>query len=223
MALEKIFVALCSASPATWITPPEDNNEVFTMCHQDKDGSNSSKLARHDLNEFHVVRDGSHPWFICYQCFKILTDFYMFKQQCYENSLMLERQAENKHEERNISSSKITVKREKMDVEEPEIIVIPASKEEVDHNVHIQEGTLLEDNLEDAEISMLSEEEVNIKEDCDTEIPQMEVRLEGELLHEQDEHQKQVNVGEDASASQRYICEICYKGKRTQKGEEVKN
>ncbi|XP_071454450.1 zinc finger protein Xfin-like [Hetaerina americana] len=41
----------------------------------------------------------------------------------------------------------ITVKREKMDVEEPEIIVIPASKEEVDHNVHIQEGTLLESNL----------------------------------------------------------------------------
>ncbi|XP_071445136.1 uncharacterized protein [Hetaerina americana] len=172
----------------------------------------------------------------------------MFKQQCYENSLMLERQAENKHEERNISSSKITVKREKMDVEEPEIIVIPASKEEVDHNVHIQEGTLLEDNLEDAEISMLSEEEVNIKEDCDTEIPQMEVRLEGEVLHEQDaeinmpcqeevdikeecdadipqmqvrleeevlqeqdNHQTQDSVREEASASQQYVCEICYK------------
>ncbi|XP_071445609.1 uncharacterized protein [Hetaerina americana] len=67
------------------------------------------------------------------------------------------------------------------------------------------------DNLEDAEISMPSEEEVNIKEDFDTEIPQMEVRLEWEVLQEQDDYQIQVDAGEDASASQQYVCEICYK------------
>ncbi|XP_071455852.1 uncharacterized protein [Hetaerina americana] len=109
----------------------------------------------------------------------------MFKQQCYENSLILERQEENKQGDRNISRSKITVKKEELDVEEPVDIEIPASKELVDHNIQSQEETSLEDNLEDAEISVPSEEEVDIKEDCDTEIPQMEVRLEGEVLQEQ--------------------------------------
>ncbi|XP_071454420.1 uncharacterized protein [Hetaerina americana] len=68
----------------------------------------------------------------------------MFKQQCNDNSLILERQTECKQEEGNISSEKITVKKEEIDVEESEVIEIPASKEEVDHIIEIQEGTSLE-------------------------------------------------------------------------------
>ncbi|XP_071452274.1 uncharacterized protein [Hetaerina americana] len=135
----------------------------------------------------------------------------MFKQQCYENSLILERQTEIKLEEGNISRAKITVKREKIDVEDPEFIEVPAIKDEVDHNIQIQEGTSLEDPLEDAEISMISEEEVEIKEDFDADIPQMEVRLEGKVLQEQDKHRKQDDAGEETSATQLHLCEICNK------------
>ncbi|XP_071452272.1 uncharacterized protein [Hetaerina americana] len=151
---------------------------------ENDDAEQLVREAIEELLELKVVRDGINPWFICYQCFKILTDFYMFKQQCYENNLILERQAENKHEEGNISRSKFTVKRE-MEVEELEIIKSPVSKEEVDHNIQIEEGTSLKDPLEDAEISMISEEEVKIKEDFDADIPQIEVRLEGEVLQGQ--------------------------------------
>ncbi|XP_071445632.1 uncharacterized protein [Hetaerina americana] len=178
---------------------------------ENDDAEQLVREAIEELLELKVVRDGSHPWFICYQCFKILTDFYMFKQQCYENSLILERQTEIKLEEGNISRAKITVKREKIDVEDPEFIEIPAIKDEVDHNIQIQEGTSLEDHLEEAEVNMPSEEEVNIKEDCDTEIPQIEVRLEGEVLQEQDKHKKQDDAGEETLATQLHLCEICYK------------
>ncbi|XP_071454427.1 gelsolin-related protein of 125 kDa-like [Hetaerina americana] len=180
-----------------------------TLCPQTQflDAEEASAAAGACL----VVMDRINPWFICYQCFKILTDFYMFKQQCYENNLLLERQTEKKQEDRNISLAKITVKKEEIDVEESEVIEIPASKEEVDHNIEIQEGTSLEDHLADAEVNMPSEEEVEIKDDCDADIPQMKVRLGGEVLQEQDKHQKQDDAGEDASSTQLHVCEKCSK------------
>ncbi|XP_071442236.1 LOW QUALITY PROTEIN: zinc finger protein 271-like [Hetaerina americana] len=193
----------------------------YQYCQQDPQQSNSIIC----LGVSQVVMDRINPWFICYQCFKMLTDFYMFKQQCYENNLTLERQKKYKLEEGNISPEKVRVKREKMDVGEPvdieipasqdevnhniqiqeesslEVIVkrekmdvgepvdieIPASQDEVNHNIQIQEESSLEDNLEDAEINMPCQEEVDIKEDCDADIPQMQVRLEEEVLQEQGE------------------------------------
>ncbi|XP_071445684.1 zinc finger protein OZF-like [Hetaerina americana] len=67
------------------------------------------------------------------------------------------------------------------------------------------------DPLEYAEIYMPPEEEVHIKEDCDADIPQMEVRLGGNMLQEQDDYQKQDNAGENASATQPNVCKICNK------------
>ncbi|XP_071454448.1 uncharacterized protein [Hetaerina americana] len=111
---------------------------------ENDDAEQLVREAIEELLELKVVMDRINPWFICYQCFKMLTDFYMFKQQCYENNLLLERQREKKQEDRNIGRAKITVKKEEIDVEESEVIEIPASKEEVDHNIEIQEGTSLE-------------------------------------------------------------------------------
>ncbi|XP_071454443.1 uncharacterized protein [Hetaerina americana] len=111
---------------------------------ENDDAEQLVREAIEELLELKVVMDRINPWFICYHCFKILTDFYMFKQQCYENNLLLERQTEKKQEDRNISLAKITVKKEEIDVEESEVIEIPASEEEVDNNIEIQEGTSLE-------------------------------------------------------------------------------
>ncbi|XP_071447426.1 uncharacterized protein [Hetaerina americana] len=114
--------------------------------------------------------DRINPWFICYQCFKILTDFYMFKQQCYENNLTLERQTEYKLEEGNICREKITMKREMMDVVKPEDIEIPASQDEVNHYNQIQEDSSVEITVKREKVDIEESEVIEIparKEEVD--------------------------------------------------------
>ncbi|XP_071445623.1 uncharacterized protein [Hetaerina americana] len=55
-----------------------------------------------ELLELKVVRERNNPWLLCYKCFKFLTDFYMFKQQCRENHDLLNRQRTKKHGERKL-------------------------------------------------------------------------------------------------------------------------
>ncbi|XP_071445612.1 zinc finger protein 664-like [Hetaerina americana] len=68
-----------------------------------------------------------------------------------------------------------------------------------------------EDHLANAEVNMPSEEEVEINDDCDADIPQMKVRLGEKVLQEEDKHQKQDDAGEDASSTQLNVCKICNK------------
>ncbi|XP_071454419.1 uncharacterized protein [Hetaerina americana] len=68
-----------------------------------------------------------------------------------------------------------------------------------------------QDHLANAEVNMPSEEEVEIKDECDADIPQIKVRLGGEVLQEQDKHQKQDESGENASSTQLHVCEKCSK------------
>ncbi|XP_071445687.1 zinc finger protein 233-like [Hetaerina americana] len=142
------------------------------FCEND-DAEQLVREAIEELLELKVVREGSNPWFLCYQCFKIVTDFYMFKQQCHENNLILERQAEKKQEERNIGRSR--------------------------------------GHLEDAESHMSSDEEINIKEEGDADIPQMVGRLEEEVLQVQDSYPKQDGSGENVVDTLLHVCQFCDK------------
>ncbi|XP_071447408.1 zinc finger protein 320-like [Hetaerina americana] len=85
------------------------------------ENNHAEKLVREaieELLELKVVRDRSNPWLLCYQCFKLLTDFYVFKQKCRENNLLLERQRKNNREERLPCRSKrnLKIKRESNDL-----------------------------------------------------------------------------------------------------------
>ncbi|XP_071445634.1 uncharacterized protein [Hetaerina americana] len=79
---------------------------LTNIFYENDDAEQLVREAIEELLELKVVREGNNPWFICYECFKIVTDFYMFKQQCHENRLILEMQAEKKQEERNIGRAK---------------------------------------------------------------------------------------------------------------------
>ncbi|XP_071454425.1 zinc finger protein Paris-like [Hetaerina americana] len=58
---------------------------------------------------------------------------------------------------------------------------------------------------------MPSEEEVEINDDCDADIPQMKVRLGEKVLQEEDKHQKEDDARKAASATQLNVCKICNK------------
>ncbi|XP_071439507.1 uncharacterized protein [Hetaerina americana] len=132
--------------------------------------------AIEELLELKVVRDRSNPWKLCYQCFKTLTDFYMFKRQCRENNLELERQRIKNQEKTKLCRGKvnrvqqITKRKEKVDVDNQEV-EIPFCRGEVNHNIKDQDGTSLAENRKEEALNLSSVGIVGHKEECNADIP----------------------------------------------------
>ncbi|XP_071447462.1 zinc finger protein 436-like [Hetaerina americana] len=75
--------------------------------YENNDAEKLVREAIEELLELKVVRERSNPWLLCYKCFKLLTDFYMFKQQCHENYHLLNRQRTKRHAEiKNLRTTK---------------------------------------------------------------------------------------------------------------------
>ncbi|XP_071454432.1 uncharacterized protein [Hetaerina americana] len=144
---------------------------------------------------------------------------FMAMNDCNEVNIQLPGEIKIEHEDETIASD--AVDSSEVDVQDDMIIV----KEEIDITsgcpvpLKIDTGSSLQegdnhwlenedsshlDPSENAEINIPLEEEIDIKEDCDADIPQVEVRLGGKMLQEQD-HVMHVHLDK----VMQFKCDVC--------------